>query len=149
MIVLVHLWHNAAHPAHHQKCRLWEEFSFPTNLHSFVSFGKTHKLHNAIDHWLAGVTGQAHVALDAVTKEERAVTLITVATGRRRNKEGKGGSSVLGHLGKTGERWGPLTGGQTLFDCGWSHWRSCCAQSEWRSEETLGWWWEAGFSSLL
>lgn len=43
---------------------------FPTNLHSFVSFGKTHKLHNAIDHWLAGVTGQAHVALDIVTKEE-------------------------------------------------------------------------------
>lgn len=44
-----------------------------TNLHSFVSFRKTHKLHNAIDHWLAGVAGQAHVALDAVTKEERAV----------------------------------------------------------------------------
>lgn len=44
---------------------------FPTNLHSFVSFGKTHKLHNAIDHWLAGVAGQAHVALDAVTKEEK------------------------------------------------------------------------------
>lgn len=48
-------------------------FQFPTNLHSFVSFGKTHKLHNAIDHWLAGVAGQAHVALDAVTEEERAV----------------------------------------------------------------------------
>lgn len=46
---------------------------FPTNLHSFVSFGKTHKLHNAIDHWLAGVTRQAHVALDAVAEEERAV----------------------------------------------------------------------------
>ncbi len=46
---------------------------FPTNLHSFVSFGKTHKLHNAIDHWLAGVTGQAHVALDAITKEKRAI----------------------------------------------------------------------------
>lgn len=50
-----------------------KSYVFPTNLHSFVSFGKTHKLHNAIDHWLAGVAGQAHVALEAVTKEERAV----------------------------------------------------------------------------
>lgn len=58
---------------------------FSTNLHSFVSFGKTHKLHNAIDHWLAGVAGQAHVALDAVTEEERAVH--TGHGGDRENKE--------------------------------------------------------------
>lgn len=44
-----------------------------TNLYSFVSFGKTQKLHGAIDHWLAGVTRQAHLALDGVTKEDTAV----------------------------------------------------------------------------
>lgn len=44
-----------------------------TNLYSFVSFGKTQKLHCAIDHWLAGVTRQAHFALDGVTKEDTAV----------------------------------------------------------------------------
>lgn len=44
-----------------------------TNLCSFVSFGKTQKLHRAIDHRLAGVAGQAHFALDGVTKEDTAV----------------------------------------------------------------------------
>lgn len=66
---------------------------FPTNLHSFVSFGKTHKLHNAIDHWLAGVARQAHVALDAVTKEERAVD-----TGHRVDKVREGGRRA-GNMG--------------------------------------------------
>lgn len=63
--------------------------SFPTNLLSFVSFGKTHKLHNAIDHWLAGVTGQAHVALDTITKEERAVYSGHQLPDRLENEEGK------------------------------------------------------------
>lgn len=84
---------------------------FPTNLHSFVSFGKTHKLHNAIDHWLARVTGWAHVALDAVTKEERAV--YTDRCGDRGEEAAQGGERwrkdngrVLGHLGKTGTEMG-------------------------------------------
>lgn len=38
-----------------------------------MSFGKTQKLHCAIDHRLAGVTRQAHFALDGVTKEDTAV----------------------------------------------------------------------------
>lgn len=44
---------------------------FPTNLQSFVSFGKTHKLHNDIDQRLARLAGQAHVALHGVIMEER------------------------------------------------------------------------------
>lgn len=47
--------------------------SATTNLRSFVSFGKTQKLHRAIDHRLAGVTWQAHFALDGVTKGDTAV----------------------------------------------------------------------------
>lgn len=47
--------------------------TFPTNLKSFVSLGKAHKLHNAIDHWLAGVARQAGLALDFITEGERAV----------------------------------------------------------------------------
>lgn len=72
-----------------------------TNLHSFVSFGKTHKLHNAIDHWLAGVAGQAHVALDAVTKEKR-----VVYTGQRGDGDTavRRGQRVWGHLWGT-DRW--------------------------------------------
>lgn len=42
-----------------------------TNLSSFVSFWNSNKLHNSIDQWAAWVTGQAHVSLDTVTKEER------------------------------------------------------------------------------
>lgn len=38
-----------------------------------MSFGKTQKLHCAIDHRLAGVARQAHFALDGVTKEDTAV----------------------------------------------------------------------------
>ena len=60
---------------------------FATNLVSFVSFGKTHKLHNAIYRWLAGVAGQAHVALDAVTKEERAVHIGHRGNGERKEVE--------------------------------------------------------------
>lgn len=67
---------------------------FSTNLHSFVSFGKTHKLHNAIDHWLAGVARQAHVALDAITEEERAVH--TGHGGHREDKGVENSSKVLG-----------------------------------------------------
>lgn len=87
---------------------------FPTNLHSFVSFGKTHKLHNAIDHWLAGVAGQAHVALDAVTKEERAVYTghrgETGEGGTRRGKvAGKTTAEIWGHFGEdTGARRGSV-----------------------------------------
>lgn len=81
------------------------EISCPTNLLSFVSFGKTQKLHNAIDHWLAGVTGHAHVALDTVTKEERGV--YTDVTGRRRCKgggfQGEGGGKRGGALGCLGK----------------------------------------------
>lgn len=44
-----------------------------TNLYSFVAFGKTQKLHRAIDHRVAGVTWQAHFALDGVTKGDTAV----------------------------------------------------------------------------
>lgn len=69
-------------------------FFFPTNLHSFVSFGKTHKLHNAIDHWLAGVAGQAHVTLEAVTEEERAVH--NGHGGDRENKEVENSGRDLG-----------------------------------------------------
>lgn len=78
---------------------------FPTNLHSFVSFGKTHKLHNAIDHWLAGVARQAHVALDAITEEERAVH-----SGHGGDREDKGG-------GKQQQGSGVVTG---EADCGWA-----------------------------
>lgn len=38
-----------------------------------MSFGKTQKLHCAIDHRLAGVARQAHFALDGVTKGDTAV----------------------------------------------------------------------------
>lgn len=89
--VMSHPWHPV-----YLKCRLWEELRFPTNLYSFVSFGKTHKLHNAIDHWLAGVTGQAHVTLDAVTKEKRAVYT---------NYCGNEVKVEQGVLGRRGERW--------------------------------------------
>lgn len=46
---------------------------FATNLKSFAALGKAHKLHNAIDHGLAGVARQARVALDFIIEGERAV----------------------------------------------------------------------------
>lgn len=81
---------------------------FPTNLHSFVSFGKTHKLHNAIDHWLAGVAGQAHVTLEAITE----------ATGRTRRW--RTAAEIWGSYGGAPR---PTVGGLTKG--------GCCAQSEW------------------
>lgn len=47
------------------------EQHYRTNLSSFVSFWNSSKLHNSIDQWAAWVTGQAHISLDTVTKEER------------------------------------------------------------------------------
>lgn len=97
------LYHNIQpkHPSQ-PPCRLksqLEELHFPTNLYSFVSFGKTHKLHNAIDHWLARVTGQADVTLDAITKEERAVyTDHRGDEGRRNPGKGVGKTFLLGRV---------------------------------------------------
>lgn len=72
--------------------------TFPTNLQSFVSLGKAHKLHNAIDHWLAGVARQARVALDFITEGERAVDKGLAGGGRARRwtaaaavRQGQGG----------------------------------------------------------
>lgn len=98
---------------------------FPTNLHSFVSFGKTHKLHNAIDHWLAGVTRQAHVALDAVTKEERTVYAdearekATPAFGTFRGREGRlwtGGWTAWGRAGSGWRERRPRRGARSFMD---------------------------------
>lgn len=67
--------------------------TFPTNLKSFVSLGKAHKLHNAIDHWLAGVARQAHIALDFITGGERAVDKGLRGRGRE-SEEGGGGAKA-------------------------------------------------------
>lgn len=58
--------------------------------------------------------------------------------------EGKGGGENDGRDlgafwgGHGGETGGPLTGGRPPCDCGRSHWRGCCVQSERRSEGILG-----------
>lgn len=98
--IWTHLWHSAwvilldIRDVDSETSRSFFFVFFPTNLHSFVSFGKTHKLHNAIDHWLAGVAGQAHVTLEAVTEEERAVH--TGHGGDRENKEVENSGRDLG-----------------------------------------------------
>lgn len=90
---------------------------FPTNLHSFVSFAKTHKLPNAIDHWLARVTGQAHVALDTITMEGGELfytsylpVLCSIGGGGTRR-----GKLRFGAFKGRAER--PLTGGWTPCGC--------------------------------
>lgn len=96
---------------------LWDLSHFPTNLKSFVSFRKTHKLHNAIDHWLAGVTGQAHVALDFITEGERAVD--TSLHGDRGTRRWTTAAEVLK---------GELLVVQA--ECWRTHWGGCCVESE-------------------
>lgn len=75
-----------------------------TNLRSFVSFVKTQKLHRAIDHRLAGVTWQAHFALDGVTKEDTAVQSGHGDDGE--NKEVNKNSHEGTARGEGGGRWG-------------------------------------------
>lgn len=96
-----------------------------TNLYSFVSFGKTQKLHCTIDHWLARVTRQAHFALDGVTKED---TAVQSGDGDGENKEVNKNSHE-----DTGDGWGD---GRWAGCWGWL-WVCCCARHEERSDDVL------------
>lgn len=88
-----------------------------------MSFGKTQKLHRAIDHRLAGVTWQAHFALDGVTKGDTAVQSGHGDDGE--NKEVDKTSHEEAGGGGAGGGWGVRTLRPTAH---------CCAQPEERSE---------------
>lgn len=80
-----------------------------------MSFGKTQKLHRAIDHRLAGVTWQAHFALDGVTKEDTAVQSGHGDDGENKevNKNSHEDTAVGGAL--------RLTVGEERWRGGWSY----------------------------
>lgn len=68
---------------------LWTTFG--TNLHSFVSFRKAHKLHHSIDQRAAGDARLPNISLNMATKEERVFTWQRTGTARGDGSDGRGG----------------------------------------------------------